>query len=148
MNIPNSNLFNRVEAAQYIGVSPNTMNQWASSGRYKLKYFKIGRLIWYRKEDLDAFLEARGRIPGPAEPKPIVVSEDVKILSEALLSIHKIITEYSKLAAFNTVLTSSNVEKHAQIMQACFRHLSAAIKGDDATAEVWAHKVRLLTVGR
>lgn len=49
----------RNEAAEYLGVKPKTLDQWAYTQRYKIKYTKIGRLTKYRKEDLDSFIEER-----------------------------------------------------------------------------------------
>lgn len=49
------------EAAQYIGVAPATLTQWRCTGRYDLPFLKIGRLIRYRRSDLDAWLESRVR---------------------------------------------------------------------------------------
>lgn len=49
----------RKEAAIYLGVKPETLDRWACTKRYKIKYTKIGRLTKYRKEDLDAFIQER-----------------------------------------------------------------------------------------
>ena len=49
----------REEAAAYIGVVPQTLAVWASTGRYGLKFQKVGRSVRYRRADLDAFLAAR-----------------------------------------------------------------------------------------
>ena len=52
-------LFSRQEAANYLGVSANTLAVWASTGRYDLKYIKVGKLVKYRRSDLNLFLEQR-----------------------------------------------------------------------------------------
>ncbi len=52
-------LLSRQEAAEYIGVKPQTLALWCSSGRYQLRVIKVGRLVRYRRSDLDAWLEAR-----------------------------------------------------------------------------------------
>ena len=52
-------LFTRIEAAQYIGAAPQTLAIWAMTGRYGLKFIKVGRLCKYRKTDLDKWLESR-----------------------------------------------------------------------------------------
>lgn len=52
-------LLSRAEAANYLGIKPQTMAVWASSKRYRLPYVKVGRLVRYRKQDLDAFINAR-----------------------------------------------------------------------------------------
>lgn len=50
---------NEAEAAEYLGVSPGTLTVWRSVGRYNLPYVKVGRLVRYRKSDLDAWLHQR-----------------------------------------------------------------------------------------
>ena len=52
-------LFTRKEAAAYLGISPNTLAVWASNGRYNLKFIKVGKLVKYRRSDLNVFLEQR-----------------------------------------------------------------------------------------
>jgi len=55
---PASNqLLTRREAAQYLGVAEQTLAIWKCTGRYNLPYVKIGRLVKYRKADLDAFVD-------------------------------------------------------------------------------------------
>lgn len=54
-----SSRFTRKEAAEYLGVKAHTLDVWACTGRYNLKYIKVGRLVRYRKEDLDEFLDKR-----------------------------------------------------------------------------------------
>jgi len=52
-----SELLNRREAAAYLGVSEQTLAIWKCTGRYNLPYVKIGRLVKYKKSDLDAFIQ-------------------------------------------------------------------------------------------
>ena len=47
------------EAGPYIGVKEQTLAVWRSTGRYDLPYIKSGRLVRYRKADLDAWLASR-----------------------------------------------------------------------------------------
>ena len=47
------------EAAAYIGVTENTLSVWRCVGRYAIPFIKSGRLVKYRKSELDAFLERR-----------------------------------------------------------------------------------------
>lgn len=54
-----SDLLTRVEAAQYLGVRLGTLCNWATTGRYGLPYVRVGRLVRYRRRDLDAFIERR-----------------------------------------------------------------------------------------
>jgi excisionase family DNA binding protein len=52
-------LLSRREAAAYLGIAENTLAIWKSSGRYGLPYIKLGRLVKYRRVDLDAFIMNR-----------------------------------------------------------------------------------------
>jgi excisionase family DNA binding protein len=52
-------LLSRREAAAYLGIAENTLAIWKSSGRYNLPYIKLGRLVKYRRVDLDAFIMNR-----------------------------------------------------------------------------------------
>jgi excisionase family DNA binding protein len=49
-------LMSRHEAAEYLGVKPQTLAIWATTKRYNLPYIKVGRLAKYRQEDLDEFI--------------------------------------------------------------------------------------------
>ena len=49
-------LLTRREAAQWLGVSPQTLAVWASTKRYDLPMIKIGRYVRYRVEDLERWL--------------------------------------------------------------------------------------------
>lgn len=51
-----SELLSRREAAAYLGVSEQTLAIWKCTGRYQLQCVKIGRLVKYRRADLDAFI--------------------------------------------------------------------------------------------
>jgi excisionase family DNA binding protein len=53
-----SPLVSRKEAATYLGLAPQTLAQWACSGRVRLPMVKVGRKVQYRKTDLDAFIVA------------------------------------------------------------------------------------------
>ncbi len=47
-------------AAAYLGLrNHNTLAVWRATKRYDLAYIKVGRLVRYRREDLDAFIEQR-----------------------------------------------------------------------------------------
>lgn len=54
-----SQLLNAEQAAQYLGVAKQTLHNWRSSGRYRLPCLRVGRLVRYRRSDLDAWLESR-----------------------------------------------------------------------------------------
>jgi len=52
-------LLTRQQAAEYLGVKPQTLAIWYSAGRYDLPVVKAGRCVRYRRSDLDAWLESR-----------------------------------------------------------------------------------------
>lgn len=54
-----SNLLSRKEAADFLGVSPDTLAVWACTNRYGLPLVKVGRLVKYRLDDLNDFIESR-----------------------------------------------------------------------------------------
>ena len=47
------------DAAQYLGVSPETLGIWRCVGRYNLPFIKMGRLVQYLGRDLREFVESR-----------------------------------------------------------------------------------------
>lgn len=49
----------RREAAEFLGVKEAALHAWASNGRYRLPYIKIGNKVFYWESDLLAFLEDR-----------------------------------------------------------------------------------------
>ena len=63
----NTELLTREQAAEYLHLSPQTLATWASEGRYGLPFVKCGRLVRYRRTDLDEFLSARTRDGLPAK---------------------------------------------------------------------------------
>jgi excisionase family DNA binding protein len=52
-------MLTRKDAAQYLGVTEGTLAVWASTGRYKLPFIKVGRKVLYAAVHLDSFLESR-----------------------------------------------------------------------------------------
>jgi excisionase family DNA binding protein len=52
-------LLSRTEAAALLGMKPQTLALWASTGRYHLRYIRVGRSVRYRRSDLDKFLADR-----------------------------------------------------------------------------------------
>ncbi len=53
------------DAAEYLGVKPETLNQWRWLGRGPA-YVKVGRTVVYRLKDLDAWLDANTVTPDSA----------------------------------------------------------------------------------
>jgi len=54
-----SQLLTRAEAAEFLGMRPQTLAVWALTGRYNLPCIKVGRSVRYRLSDLEAFLDRR-----------------------------------------------------------------------------------------
>lgn len=52
-------LMSNAEAAAYIGIEKETLDCWRCSGRYLIPHIKVGRLVKYRKNDLDEWLNSR-----------------------------------------------------------------------------------------
>jgi len=47
------------EVARWLEVRVATLATWRSLKRYSLRYVKVGRLVRYRRSDVEAFLRAR-----------------------------------------------------------------------------------------
>ena len=47
----------KLEAAEYTGLSRATIDRFKRSG--ELKYGKVGKKVFFRKKDLDAWLESK-----------------------------------------------------------------------------------------
>lgn len=56
---PLGSLLNTEQAAEYIGTQPQTLENWRCNKRYGLPYLKIGRLVRYRRVDLDTWMSGR-----------------------------------------------------------------------------------------
>ena len=52
-------LLSRSEVAAYLGLKPQTLAVWATTGRYGLPMVKVGRSVRYRVADLEAWLAER-----------------------------------------------------------------------------------------
>ena len=55
----NAALLTRQQAAEFLGLRPQTLATWASAQRYALPYIKVGRSVRYRLRDLQDFLDRR-----------------------------------------------------------------------------------------
>ncbi len=51
----------RSEAAYYLGVTPQTLANWASTGKVQIPHYKVGRKVIYFQSDLDAYLASTRR---------------------------------------------------------------------------------------
>lgn len=56
---PSSELWTPKQAAIVLGVSSRTLAGWRSAGSQTLPYVKVGRLIRYRAQDVQAWLQNR-----------------------------------------------------------------------------------------
>jgi len=56
---PQSDLLDTTQAAAYIGVTPRTLEVWRAVRRHAIPYIKVGRLVKYRRADLDRWLVSR-----------------------------------------------------------------------------------------
>ena len=54
-----SDLLAPTMAAQFLNTTPSTLAVWRCTKRYPLKFVKVGRRIFYRLRDLEAFIELR-----------------------------------------------------------------------------------------
>lgn len=61
--MPATELKTHREAAEYLGVATQTLYNWRATGRVRIPYVRLGRLVKYIRADLDAYLE-RQRIDG------------------------------------------------------------------------------------
>ncbi len=51
--------YDHYDAANYLGITPGTLNVWCCTKRHAIPYIKVGRLVKYRKAELDNWLESR-----------------------------------------------------------------------------------------
>lgn len=59
-NVSKPELLDTNQAAEFLGgISPVTLNTWRSTKRYDLPYVKVGGRVFYRVDDLRAFVESR-----------------------------------------------------------------------------------------
>jgi excisionase family DNA binding protein len=61
-----SELLTEQQAAEFLGVSAGTLSVWRCTKRYPLPYVKCGRLVRYRRSDLEAWVDSRTVSCAPA----------------------------------------------------------------------------------
>lgn len=54
-----NNLLTPAETSAILGVSVGTLQIWRTTRRYPLPYVKSGRLVRYKQEDVQAFINQR-----------------------------------------------------------------------------------------
>lgn len=64
------------QAAAHVGVAAKTLANWRSSGKGPV-YVKVGSLVTYRKQDLDAWLETRDVVPASDNGRERSIVRDV-----------------------------------------------------------------------
>jgi len=52
-------LLTREQTAKLLGVKGQTLAVWASTGRYGLRFIRVGKSVRYRRSDVEAWLESR-----------------------------------------------------------------------------------------
>jgi hypothetical protein len=57
--LPSAGLLTREQAAEFLGVRPQTLACWLTTKRYNLRVVKVGSLCRYRLSDLERFLARR-----------------------------------------------------------------------------------------
>jgi len=50
-------LFTTPQAAAFLGCTADTLTTWRCTKAVKVPYVRVGRLVRYRRRDLEAFLE-------------------------------------------------------------------------------------------
>ncbi len=51
-----NNFLNSNQAAELLGIKPETLAIWRYNKRYALTYIKIGSKVFYRREDIESFI--------------------------------------------------------------------------------------------
>jgi len=52
-------LLTKEQVSEILGITVGTLAVWRTTKRYNLPYVKSGRLIRYREEDVQAFINSR-----------------------------------------------------------------------------------------
>lgn len=47
------------EVAEFLGVTIGTLSVWRCTGRYPLRFVKVGRCVKYRQSDVESFVNGR-----------------------------------------------------------------------------------------
>lgn len=56
---PEDSRFDTKQAAEFLGVKPETLEVWRCTKRYSIPYIKIGRLVRYSKISLTRWMDSR-----------------------------------------------------------------------------------------
>ena len=52
-----SKLLTNIEAAEFLGVKPQTLEAWRCTGKVEIPFTRVGRCIRYRLSDLEHYLD-------------------------------------------------------------------------------------------
>ncbi|WP_210147133.1 helix-turn-helix domain-containing protein [Shewanella sp. WXL01] len=52
-------LLTPAEVARQLGVTIGTLSVWRCTGRYPLRFIKVGRRVMYRQSDVENFVNGR-----------------------------------------------------------------------------------------
>jgi excisionase family DNA binding protein len=52
-----SDLLTTEQAAAYLGLNPRTLEVWRCTKRHEIPYIKVGRLVKYRRAELELWLK-------------------------------------------------------------------------------------------
>jgi excisionase family DNA binding protein len=66
---------NYAKGAKYLGIAEGTLRNWVSSGDYLVPYIRVGRLIRFDPDALDAWIASRGRNQIAASPPEATVMD-------------------------------------------------------------------------
>lgn len=55
----NERLLTKEQVSEILGISVGTLAVWRATKRYNLPYVKSGRLVRYRAEDVQGFINSR-----------------------------------------------------------------------------------------
>lgn len=60
--VESDKLLSRKEAAEFLGIKPQTLATWTSAKRYRLPVVKVGRAVRYRMSDLEKWMNDRTEV--------------------------------------------------------------------------------------
>ena len=64
-----SELLNEAQTAEFLGVTRGTLAVWRCRKRHGLPFAKVGRMVRYRRADLEKFIDGRMQTGAPAQRK-------------------------------------------------------------------------------
>ena len=66
---PISEMITPQQAADYLGVKPETLSVWRCTRKHPIPFVKVGRKVCYRKSDLDRYIQSRTQNRGHDESR-------------------------------------------------------------------------------